>query len=64
MSNPRELGTTNRTAVKALLLNCPGIFASEIAKRLDLSEMAVGRHIAAIRAEWGGARPKQARAAK
>lgn len=48
-----ELGERNRAAVRALLSSHLGISRAEIAKLLDLSPMAVTRHVASIRAEWG-----------
>lgn len=50
-----ELGRTNREAVRALLSSYLGISRVEIAEKLGLSTMAVGRHVTAIRKEWGGA---------
>ncbi|EHK57724.1 hypothetical protein MAXJ12_08374 [Mesorhizobium alhagi CCNWXJ12-2] len=50
-----ELGERNRAAVRALLASRLGISRTEIAERLELSAMAVTRHVAAIRAEWGAA---------
>jgi predicted ArsR family transcriptional regulator len=50
---PHEIGAENLGKVKDLLGQYPGIFRREIAERLNLSEMAVGRHLAKIRAEWG-----------
>lgn len=51
--NPGKIiGDTNRARVRVLLRECPGISNREIAQRLSLSEFAVGRHIAVIRAEW------------
>lgn len=49
-----ELGNKNRTAVRALLESHLGISRTEIAAKLGLSPMAVTRHVAAIRSEWGG----------
>lgn len=49
-----ELGATNRAAVRALMVTHLGISRVEIAERLDLSPMAVTRHVTAIRGEWGG----------
>jgi biotin operon repressor len=48
-----ELGEANRAAVRALLSSHLGISRTEIAERLNLSLMAVSRHVASIRAEWG-----------
>ncbi len=56
MSGPgAAIGATNREAVRALLRERLGISRAEIAKFLGLSEMAVSRHVATIRAEWGAA---------
>ena len=48
------LGMSNRAVIKALLSSHLGISRKEIAERLGLSQMAVTRHVTAIRAEWGG----------
>ena len=54
MSGPgAAIGATNREAVRTLLRERLGISRAEIAKFLNLSEMAVSRHVATIRAEWG-----------
>ena len=45
------LGVENRCAIKALMASHLGISRQEIAERLNLSAMAVTRHVAAIRAE-------------
>jgi len=49
-----ELGERNRAAVRALMVTHLGISRQEIAAKLGLSPMAVTRHVAAIRSEWGG----------
>lgn len=49
-----ELGRRNREAVRALLQSHLGISRVEISEMLDLSPMAVTRHVTAIRSEWGG----------
>lgn len=49
-----ELGAENRAAVRALLASHLGISRQEVAQRLNLSPMAVTRHVTSIRAEWGG----------
>lgn len=55
MTHPQvDAGRRNREAVRALLASHLGISRTEIADRLGLSRMAVTRHVAAIRAEWGG----------
>lgn len=51
---PREQGKANREAVRAMLATYLGISQTEIAHRLQLSPMAVNRHVRAIRAVWGG----------
>lgn len=48
-----EVGRQNRNAVRALLSSCLGISRREIGEMLGLSPMAVTRHVAAIREEWG-----------
>lgn len=48
-----KLGEDNRAAVRALLASHLGISRAEIGDLLGLSPMAVTRHVAAIRAEWG-----------
>lgn len=48
-----KIGADNRAAVRALLASHLGITRVEIAERLGLSPMAVTRHVAKIRAEWG-----------
>ena len=53
-STGHEIGAANRTAVRELLQSHLGISRKEIAERLGLSTMAVTRHVAKIRAEWGG----------
>ena len=50
-----KIGADNRAAVRALLASHLGISRREIAERLGLSPMAVTRHVATIRAEWGAA---------
>lgn len=52
--NPRVIGERNRAAVRALLASHLGISRREIGARLGLSPMTVVRHVAALRAEWGG----------
>ena len=52
-SSGAAIGATNREAVRTLLRERLGISRTEIAKFLGLSEMAVSRHVAMIRAEWG-----------
>lgn len=49
-----KIGEENRRNVRMLLAHYPGISRAEIAELLDLSPMAVTRHVAAIRSEWGG----------
>lgn len=49
-----QLGQENRAAIKALMATHLGISRKEVSERLGLSPMAVTRHVAAIRAEWGG----------
>lgn len=48
-----KIGADNRAAVRELLATHLGISRQEISERLSLSPMAVTRHVAAIRAEWG-----------
>ena len=50
---PRLIGAQNRSAVRGLLLSRPGCTRTEIAEWLNLSLMAVSRHVCAIRKEWG-----------
>lgn len=47
-----SIGAANRQSVLDFLTAFPGITNREISKALELSEMAVGRHVAAIRAAW------------
>jgi len=49
---PIEQGELNRANIRFALAHYPGITQREIAKLLDLSFMAVSRHIRAIRKEW------------
>jgi hypothetical protein len=42
----------NRRAVRDLLISRPGITQTQIANRLKMSGLAVGRHVKAIRVEW------------
>ncbi|WP_394118237.1 winged helix-turn-helix domain-containing protein [Xanthobacter lutulentifluminis] len=58
-----KIGADNRAAVRALLASHLGISRREISERLGLSPMAVTRHVAAIRAEWG-AKPLPTRAGR
>jgi predicted ArsR family transcriptional regulator len=48
-----KIGADNRAAVRNLLYTHLGITRREISERLNLSPMAVTRHVSAIRAEWG-----------
>ena len=48
-----QLAADNRRAIQTLLVACPGISRVEIAERLGLHKCVVGRHVIAIRAEWG-----------
>jgi len=52
---PREIGRANRAAVRMFMLTHLGCSRVEIGVALGLSAYAVGRHVAAIRREWGGA---------
>lgn len=47
------LGAQNLADIRNLLVVYPGISRAEIAAKLALSQMAVSRHVATIRAEWG-----------
>ena len=46
-------GAANKEAVRIMLSTHLGISRVEISKALKLSPMAVTRHVASIRAEWG-----------
>lgn len=48
-----EVGRQNRTRVREWLTAHLGGSNRECAKALGLSEVAVGRHVRALRAEWG-----------
>lgn len=48
----RAIGHGNRVSVLCWLRDHPGGTNRECAKALGLSEMAVGRHVKAIRQEW------------
>ena len=50
----RAIGDANRAEIRALMKRCLGISRVEMSERLGLNIMAVGRHVASIRAEWGG----------
>lgn len=49
----RQLGEQNLSDVRAMLVTYSGISRTEIASKLALSAMAVTRHVATIRSEWG-----------
>lgn len=49
---PAELGAANRSAVRAWFAAHLCGTQRECARALNLSPMAVNRHVAAIRAEW------------
>lgn len=54
MQSPgHKIGADNRAAVRILLASHLGITRREIGEKLGLSQMAVSRHVSAIRAEWG-----------
>jgi len=48
----KAIGVVNRERVRRWLLAHVGGTRRECAKALGLSEMAVGRHVSALRAEW------------
>jgi hypothetical protein len=48
----REIGRTNREAVRAYFLSHVGVTNTEVAAALGLSVTAVGRHVKTLRAEW------------
>lgn len=53
MSPAKAEGEKNREAVRTLLRERPAITRAEIAKALAMNVVVVGRHVIAIRAEWG-----------
>lgn len=49
----RTIGERNRRRVRRFLQQHLGATNREVAAALQLSEEAVGRHVAKLRAEWG-----------
>lgn len=47
-----KIGHNNREAVRTWFLSHVGCSARECAKAIGLSEVAVGRHLKTLRAEW------------
>ena len=52
-----QIGFENRERVRDYFRDHPGCKNWECASALDLSVMAVGRHVGALRKEWGAEDP-------